>query len=689
MSKASGAGEAARRAAALREQINTHLHRYHVLDAPSISDAEYDRLFAELEALEAEHPQLLTPDSPTQRVGAPPAEGYEPVRYKVPMLSLNNCFSEEELREFDRRVTDGLDIETATYVAEPKLDGLAVSLLYEDGLLQRGATRGDGNTGEDITANLRTVGSIPMRLSGQAPGILEVRGEVCMTRSGFLAMNQRLEAEGVKTFVNPRNAAAGSLRQLDPKVAARRPLVFWAYALGQHEGYALPTTHWDMLEDLRGFGFRVSGLARRVEGVEGCMDFYRGLLQQREGLDYDIDGVVYKLDALAGREELGQVARAPRWAIAHKFPAEEATTVLENIEFQVGRTGAVTPVARLRPVFVGGATVSNATLHNADEMARKDVHIGDTVVVRRAGDVIPEVVRVLTEHRPANAVAARVPDQCPVCGGHVERPEGEAVARCTNGLSCPAQRFAALAHFVSRRAMDIEGLGEKLLMQLLEAGRIESPADLYGLTVEELAALDRMGEKSAANVVAAIDRSRQTEFGRFLFALGVRDVGEVTARNLAAHFRSLDALCAAAVADAPTLHAEKDKDRCPQLRAVADVGAVVAAQICAFFTEDRNLEVIRRLLEAGVQWPPPVAGQADGPLSGQSFVITGTLPLPRDEVAAMIERAGGRLLGSISRKTDFLVAGEAAGSKLAKAEKLGVTVVDFDALKAMIGADGG
>lgn len=674
------------RAAALRRELAEHNHRYYVLDDPSIPDAEYDRLFRELQQLESEHPELRAEDSPTQRVGGAPLQEFESVRHAVPMLSLDNCFSEGELRDFDRRVRQGLNRERPSYVAEPKLDGLAVSLLYENGHLLRGATRGDGETGENITANLRTIRAIPLTLRGEGyPEKLEVRGEVYMPREGFRLMNARLEAEGHKPFVNPRNAAAGSLRQLDSRLTAKRPLSFFAYALAQIEGGPLFDSHFEVMDGLRAWGFPVSALIEKLDGVDACLDYYERIGRARSALAFDIDGVVYKLDDLAGREELGYRSRAPRWAIAHKFPAEEAVTTLRDVEFQVGRTGALTPVARLEPVFVGGVTVSNATLHNMDEVVRKDIHIGDQVIVRRAGDVIPEVKGVIVERRPDDARAVEQPLACPVCGGKVEREEGESAARCTNGLSCRAQLHGALLHFVSRRAMDIDGLGDKLLSQLIDAGEVKSPADIYRLDAEKLAGLERMGDKSAQNLVDAIERSKQTTLDRFLYALGVPQTGESTARELARHFGELDALLTAAQTDLPTAHAERDKDRCPLLQAVPDIGPIVAAHLCHFFTEAQNLEVIDRLRAAGVHWPRIEQAPIEGPLAGQSFVITGSLPgMSRDEASALIEAQGGKVSGSVSKKTDYVLAGEAAGSKLAKAEKLGVPVIDLDALRRLI-----
>ncbi|SEQ68595.1 DNA ligase (NAD+) [Solimonas aquatica] len=672
------------RAAELRRQLQEHNHRYYVLDAPSISDAEYDALLRELQALEAAHPELLTADSPTQRVGAPPLKEFAPLKHRLPMQSLNNAFSEDELRDFDRRAREALGRDELTYVAEPKLDGLAVSLIYEHGVFKQGATRGDGETGEDISDNLRTIGGIPLRLRGSAPPLIELRGEVYLPHAGFARMNEQAAARGEKLYVNPRNAAAGSLRQLDSRITAQRPLAFYAYAVGYSEHWRAPATHTKVLAQLRDWGLPVSDLIETVRGVEGCWQYYQGMQARRAQLPFDIDGVVYKLDDLAGREELGSVARAPRWAIAHKFPAEEAQTVLEAVDFQVGRTGALTPTARLRTVFVGGAHVSNATLHNIDEIERKDIRIGDTVIVRRAGDVIPEVKEVVLAQRPAQAQKIVLPESCPVCGGQVQREEGEVVARCSNGLSCRAQLHGALLHFVSRRAMDIEGLGEKLLAQLIDLEQIKNVADIYRLEEARLAALERMGEKSARNVVEAIERSKRSTLERFLYALGIPDVGEATARDLARHFGSLEALIAACEQDAPTAHAEKDKERCPRLREVPDVGAVVAAHVAHFFTEPRNLEVVSALREAGVHWPQIERREASGPLLGKTFVITGTLPVSRDAASAEIEAGGGKVSGSVSKKTDYLLAGSEAGSKLAKAEKLGVAIIDYTQLQQLL-----
>lgn len=663
----------AQRMAALRDELHAHAYRYYVLDAPSIPDADYDRLYRELEALEATHPELITSDSPTQRVGAPPDKAFAPIQHRLPMLSLANAFNEQEVRDFDRRARERTDVASLRYVVEPKMDGLAVSLTYENGRLVQAATRGDGRTGEDVTANVRTIRRVPLRLQGEAPTLVEIRGEIYLPLKGFHAMNRRLEAEGAKTFVNPRNAAAGALRQLDPAMTAQRPLDLVCYALGAMESGELPETHAEVLEQLRSWGLPVSDLNTVVDSVDGCLARYQHLQTQRPELPYEIDGVVYKVDSLALRAELGQVARAPRWAIAHKFPAEEASTRLLDVEFQVGRTGALTPVARLDPVFVGGVTVSNATLHNMDEIERKDVRIGDRVVVRRAGDVIPEVARVLPDARGDDVRPVQAPDQCPVCGSAVVRAEGEAVVRCSGGLVCSAQREAALRHFVSRRAMDVDGLGDKLIQQLVANGRVQSPADLFTLTAEELAGLDRMGAKSAANLVAALERARETELARLIFALGIREVGEVTAAALAAAFGDLDPLMQAEEAD---------------LLAVPDVGPIVARHVRSFFDQPDNRRVIEALRERGVRWPavepPEDTGQAQ-PLAGKTFVVTGTLDgLSRDEAKARIQQAGGKVTSSVSKKTDYLVAGADPGSKLEKARSLGVAIIDQAELEALL-----
>lgn len=678
MRGASDRAEAQAEITRLRAAIRYHDHCYYVLDHPEISDAEYDGLMRRLQALEAQWPTLIDPDSPTQRVGGAPSPAFRSVTHREPMLSLENAFEDGEVEAFDRRVRERLGLDgLVTYCAEPKLDGLAVSLLYEDGRLVRGATRGDGYTGEDVTANLRTVPSVPLRLNGSGwPRELEVRGEVYMPRAGFDAMNARLRAADERVFANPRNAAAGSLRQLDARVSARRPLRWFAYALGAGASDAgLPDTHFDRLACLRDWGLPVCTLNERVHGVTGLLDYYHRMQARRDSLDFEIDGVVYKVDDLDAQRRLGFVSRAPRWALAHKYPAEEATTQIQAVAFQVGRTGAVTPVARLAPVVVGGVTVSNVSLHNFDELQRKDVRIGDTVVIRRAGDVIPEVVRVLTEARPADAVAVTLPTHCPECGAAVVRPEGEVIARCSGQLTCPAQRKEALRHFASRRAMDIEGLGEKLVDQLVEAGRVHDPADLYGLSAEDIASLPRQGEKSAANLVAAIDRSRATTLSRFLYALGVPEVGEATARSLALHFGDLEPLMAA------------DEEA---LQAVPDVGPVVSAQIAAFFREPHNREVIERLRAAGVHWAPVAAPAPDpaaqaSPLRGKRVVLTGTLAgFTREAATAEIQARGGTVSGSVSARTDYVVAGDDPGSKLDKARALGVAVLDEAAFQALL-----
>ena len=653
------------RAQALRAELERHNHQYYVLDQPLVSDAEYDRLFRELEQLEREHPELADPDSPTQRVGGGVLAEFRQVVHRTPMLSLSNAFSEEEVLAFDRRVREALKAEGVEYLAEPKFDGLAISLTYERGRFIQGATRGDGFTGEEVTANLRTVKGIPLRLRSAAPPqLLEVRGEVLMYRRDFEALNQRQRANGDKEFANPRNAAAGSLRQLDSRITASRPLRFFAYAVGVIEGAATPASHSALEDWLLSLGLPVCPERRVVEGVEGLMNYYRQLGERRAGLTYQIDGVVYKVNSLAAQQQLGYVSRAPRFAIAHKFPAEEENTTVLAIEVQVGRTGALTPVARLAPVFVGGVTVTNATLHNEDELRRKDVRVGDTVIVRRAGDVIPEVVAVLRDKRAKNAAEFVMPATCPVCGSAVVRLPDEAVARCSGGLFCPAQRKQALLHFASRRAMDVEGLGEKLVDQLVDNHLVRNAADLYRLGLAALADLERMAQKSAQNVLDAIDRSKRTTLARFIFALGIRNVGEATAKELALHFGSLDRLMQADAA---------------ALQQVPDVGPVVALSIAQFFSEAHNREVIEQMRACGVHWQEG-APRAIAPakrLAGTTFVLTGTLPsMSREEAKERIEAQGGKVTGSVSAKTSYLVAGAEAGSKLAKAEQLGITVLD-------------
>jgi DNA ligase (NAD+) len=657
----------------LRALVDHHNHRYYVLDDPEISDFEYDGLMQELLALEAAHPELRSPDSPTQRVGAAPLTAFATVRHPAPMLSLDNAFSAEDVAAFDRRVRERLGVGgEISYMAEPKLDGLAVSVIYRSGHLERAATRGDGEQGEDITANIRTLRSVPLRLRGATPALLEARGEVFMPVAGFHRLNAEQSAKGLKPFVNPRNAAAGALRQLDSRITASRPLEIYFYGLGVVEGGPSLTTQGGSLQALREWGLRTSPEARRVTGVEGCLGYYAALQARRPKLPYQIDGVVYKVDDIAAQEQLGYVSRAPRWAIAHKFPAEEATTTLRAVDFQVGRTGALTPVARLEPVLVGGATVSNATLHNLDEIERKDIRIGDSVVVRRAGDVIPEVVRSLPERRPRRAPRIELPLRCPVCGSRVQRIEGQAVARCTGALRCQAQRHEALRHFAARRAMDIDGLGDAVIAQLIEKELVQTPADLYTLRWEDLAGLERLGEKSARNLVAAIDASRDTTLARFLFALGIPDVGEATAAGLARHFGTLEALSAADAA---------------RLEETPDVGPVIAAHVADFFADSGNRRIIRELQARGVRWkegPPPAMGQL--PLAGQTFVLTGTLAtLSRDEAKALLQARGAKVAGSVSKKTHCVVAGEDAGSKLAKARELGIPVIDEAGLRALLG----
>jgi DNA ligase (NAD+) len=670
----SAAQSAAARALEVRQQIEHHNYRYHVLDDPEVSDAEYDRLMRELKALEEQYPDLVTPDSPTQRVGATPVSELQEVVHARPMLSLDNAFADEDVVAFDRRVRERLeDVEQVEYSAEPKLDGLAISFRYESGRLVQAATRGDGLRGEDVTHNVRTIKAVPTVLRGAAPKLLEVRGEVFMLIAGFKAMNQRALERGERTFVNPRNAAAGSIRQLDPRLAAGRPFDVFFYGVGETDGWKLPAKHSEALQQLREWGLKISPLLRIVQGAAGCLQYYHDVGAKRASLPYEIDGVVYKVNRFVQQRELGFVARAPRWAIAHKFPAHEENTVVKGVEFQVGRTGALTPVARLEPVFVGGVTVSNATLHNMDEVRRKDVRIGDTVVIRRAGDVIPEVVKVILERRPKDAIEVELPPQCPVCGSDVEREEGEAVARCTGGLFCAAQRKEALRHFASRRALDIDGLGTKIIDQLVEGEKVRSPADLYRLTVDDYANLERMGEKSAANLVEALDRSKQTTLARFLYALGIRDVGEATAAALANHFGSLR----------PLEDASEEA-----IQEVPDIGPVVAAHVHRFFRQKHNREVIAALREAGVTWKDQQrkAGAAEGPLTGKTFVLTGSLDsMSRDEASERITALGGKVTGSVSKKTSYVVAGAEAGSKLAKAQELGVEVLDEKRFLQLLG----
>ncbi|MHB1231959.1 MAG: NAD-dependent DNA ligase LigA [Burkholderiales bacterium] len=657
----------------LREEIESHNYRYYVLDAPVIPDAEFDKLFRELQQLETDYPQLATPDSPTQRVGARPAAEFAQITHRVPMLSLNNAFADDEVEAFDRRVREGLGRENIDYAVEPKFDGLAISLVYERGMLVLAATRGDGYSGEEVTANVKTIHAVPLKLhTMHPPALLEVRGEVLMLKRDFESLNAAQRAKGEKEFANPRNAAAGSLRQLDSKITAARKLTFFAYALGAAEGMSLPRRHSQIMDWLSELHFPVCHERRVVSGVSGLLAYYRELGAKRDTLPYEIDGVVYKVNDLAAQNELGFVSRAPRFAVAHKYPAQEMMTEVLDIDVQVGRTGAITPVARLKPVFVGGVTVTNATLHNEDEVRRKDVRIGDFVIVRRAGDVIPEVVSVIQEKRPDTARPFVMPTHCPVCGSHIVRLADEAVARCSGGLFCPAQRKQALLHFAGRRAMDIEGLGDKLVEQLVDSGLVHTPADIYKLGMASLVNLERMAEKSASNILAAIERSKHTRLERFIYGLGIRNVGEATAKDLARYFGTLEALMGADEA---------------QLTAVPDVGPIVAQSIVQFFAEPHNTEVVAQLRAAGVTWPEGEGRQAtlQSALSGKTFVLTGTLPhLSRDEAKAKIEALGGKVSGSVSKKTDYVVAGADAGSKLSRAQELGVALLDEEGLLKLL-----
>ncbi|QNU42514.1 NAD-dependent DNA ligase LigA [Mixta calida] len=652
----------------LRTTLRHHEYLYHVMDAPEIPDAEYDRLMRELRALEEQHPDLITPDSPTQRVGAAPLTAFEQVRHEVPMLSLDNVFDEAGYLAFNKRVQDRLkSSDEIIFCCELKLDGLAVSLLYEDGLLVRAATRGDGTTGENITANVRTIRAIPLRLKGDnIPARLEVRGEVFMNQAGFEKLNEEARRTGGKVFANPRNAAAGSLRQLDPRVTAKRPLTFFCYGFGLVEGGELPHSHWERLQQFKAWGIPVSDRIRLSHSAEEVLAFYHQVERDRPQLGFDIDGVVIKVDSQALQDRLGFVARAPRWAIAFKFPAQEQLTTVRDVEFQVGRTGAITPVARLEPVQVAGVMVSNATLHNADEIARLGLRIGDRVVIRRAGDVIPQVVNVVETERGSDTREVVFPAHCPVCGSDVERVEGEAVTRCTGGLICGAQRKEALKHFVSRRAMDVEGMGDKIIDQLVEKEYVKTPADLFRLSAGLLTGLDRMGPKSAQNVVDALNKAKATTLPRFLYALGIREVGEATAVNLANHFGSLEKIM------------DADLDA---LIAVPDVGKVVAAHVRNFMEEESNREVIRQLVEdIGIHWPAVTvinAEELDSPFAGKTVVLTGSLSImSRDDAKERLTALGAKVSGSVSKKTDLVIAGEAAGSKLAKAQELGIEVID-------------
>ena len=649
----------------LRHDLRRYEYEYHVLDNPTIPDAEYDRLFHQLKALEAAHPELITADSPTQRVGAKPLSGFAQIRHEIPMLSLDNAFSDEEFYAFVKRIEDRLIRlpEPLTFCCEPKLDGLAVSILYVNGVLTQAATRGDGTTGEDITANIRTIRNIPLQLlMDNPPARLEVRGEVFMPHAGFERLNQLALEKGEKTFANPRNAAAGSLRQLDPKITSKRPLVLNAYSIGIAEGVDLPNTHYDRLQWLKSIGIPVNPEIRLCNGTDEVLDFYRDIQNKRSALGYDIDGTVLKINDIALQEKLGFISKAPRWAIAYKFPAQEELTRLNDVEFQVGRTGAITPVAKLEPVFVAGVTVSNATLHNGDEIERLDIAIGDTVVIRRAGDVIPQIIGVLHDRRPADARPIIFPKTCPVCDSAIVRIEGEAVARCTGGLFCAAQRKEALKHFVSRKAMDIDGVGGKLIEQLVDRELIHTPADLFKLDLTTLTRLERMGAKSAENALASLEKAKNTTLARFIFALGIREVGEATALNLANHFKTLEALQNADL---------------EALQQVADVGEVVANRILAFWHEAHNVAVVNELIAQGVHWETVETKEVtENRFKGKTVVLTGTLTqMGRNEAKALLQDMGAKVSGSVSAKTDFVIAGDAAGSKLTKAQELGVTVL--------------
>lgn len=657
----------------LKQLINEHNYRYYILNEPAIPDVEYDKLLRELQGYEAQFPELISPDSPTQRVGAAPAVMFKQVQHEIPMLSLENAFTDEEVMAFERRIKDRLGNDCQIeFACEPKLDGVAVSLIYIDGKLVRGATRGDGATGEDITQNIRTIPTVPLQLRGAGfPAHLEVRGEVYMPKAGFEAFNKLAREQGNKTFANPRNAASGSLRQLDSRITAARPLAIFCYGIGKFSGGEIADKHSEVLAQLSAWGLRTAPESAVVNGAAGCLNYYHEIGAKRDSLAYEIDGVVYKVNQFQLQRELGFVSRAPRWAIAHKFPAQEQLTKLLEVEFQVGRTGILTPVARLEPVLVGGVTVSNATLHNMDEIARKDVRVGDTVIVRRAGDVIPEVVSAVLAYRPPEAEAIALPPACPVCHSAVIRLEGEAAARCMGGLICPAQRKEAIKHFASRRAMDIEGLGDKLVEQLVDLNIIETVADLYRLTAAQLADLERMGEKSATKLCAAINKSKNTTLPRFIFALGIRDVGEATALNLAKHFGNLDKIMQA---DLETL------------QTVSDIGPIVAAHIVSFFQQAHNVTVIQQLIEYGVVWQDiEVSKQSAQPLAGKTFVLTGTLSsMTRPEATEKLQALGAKVSGSVSKKTSYVVAGSEAGSKLTQAQELNVPILSEEELIALL-----
>jgi len=656
----------------LREELDSHNYSYYVLDNPEIPDSEYDRLLRELGELEQQNPELITTDSPTQRVGATPLDSFSEVQHEIPMLSLGNAFSEQDMIDFDRRIREGVEKKNIEYAAEPKLDGLAISLLYENGLLVRAATRGDGRTGEDVTLNIRTIDAIPLKLRGENyPAVIEIRGEVVMPKSGFDKLNRQQLEKGEKPFVNPRNAAAGSLRQLDPRVTATRPLSFYSYGVGLIEGMLLPNKHSVMMGKLKSWGLRINPESRVVKGVKGCLDYYEQLAKKRNSLPDEIDGIVYKVNDIKLQEIMGFVSRAPRWAIARKFPAQEEMTKLLAIDIQVGRTGALTPVARLQPVFVGGVTVSNATLHNQDEIDRLDVRVGDTVIVRRAGDVIPQIVSVVKSKRTGKPRRFYLPDTCPVCGSETARFEDEAVTFCTGGLFCEAQRKEAIKHFASRRAMNIDGLGDKLVEQLVDEGLIHTIADLYQLNVESLVKLERMAEKSAKNLVASLEKSKKTTLARFVFSLGIHSIGETTAQTLANHFTTLENIMGA------------DEER---LLAVADVGPIVAENLMTFFKQEHNREVVEQLISEGINWPKIKKKSAgDLPLAGKTFVVTGTLEtMGRNDAKAALQELGAKVSGSVSKKTDYVVVGENPGSKATKAADLGITILDEKAFTKLL-----
>jgi DNA ligase (NAD+) len=652
----------------LRTLLEQHNYNYYVLDTPSIPDAEYDRLLRELSALETQNPEFLSADSPTQKVGGAALSKFEQVAHQVPMLSLDNAFSEDEFTGFNRRIKDRLmSTDELTFCCEPKLDGLAVSIIYRDGVLVQAATRGDGFTGENITQNVKTIRNVPLKLRGDFPKELEVRGEVFMDSAGFEKLNSEAQKRGEKVFVNPRNAAAGSLRQLDSKITAKRPLMFYAYSTGLVADGSIPDDHFQQLEKLTDWGLPLCPETKLVEGPQAALDYYGDILTRRSELKYEIDGVVIKVNNKALQERLGFVARAPRWAIAYKFPAQEEVTQLLDVEFQVGRTGAITPVARLEPVFVGGVTVSNATLHNGDEIARLGVKVGDTVIIRRAGDVIPQITQVVLERRPADARDIVFPSACPICDSHVEKVEGEAVARCTGGLVCPAQRKQAIKHFASRKALDIDGLGDKIVDQLVDRELIKTPADLFILKQGHFESLERMGPKSAKNLVTALNEAKATTLAKFLYSLGIREAGEATAQNLANHFLTLENIISASV---------------DSLTQVSDVGDIVASHVRGFFDEEHNLAVVNALIEQGIHWPALSApSEDDQPLAGLTYVLTGTLnTLNRNDAKARLQQLGAKVSGSVSAKTDALVAGEKAGSKLTKAQDLGIDVLTEDDL---------